>query len=68
MTLGLHTYSLNLHGIGQAWAGFKLIGTAVGEGDIDMRGARCRGGCGQTQHPLLPGGVGDRIAGQRVNS
>lgn len=24
MQLGLHTYSLNLHGIGQAWAGFKL--------------------------------------------
>lgn len=24
MKLGLHTYSLNLHGIGQAWAGFKL--------------------------------------------
>jgi len=23
MKLGLHTYSLNLHGIGQAWAGFK---------------------------------------------
>lgn len=23
MRLGLHTYSLNLHGIGQAWAGFK---------------------------------------------
>ena len=23
MQLGLHTYSLNLHGIGQAWAGFK---------------------------------------------
>jgi sugar phosphate isomerase/epimerase len=22
--LGLHTYSLNLHGIGQAWAGFEL--------------------------------------------
>jgi alpha/beta superfamily hydrolase len=37
MKLGLHTYRLNLHGIGQAWAGFKLIGTAVGEGDIDMR-------------------------------
>lgn len=24
MLLGLHTYSLYLHGIGQAWAGFKL--------------------------------------------
>ena len=24
MKLGLHTYSLNLHGIGQAWAGFQL--------------------------------------------
>ncbi len=24
MQLGLHTYSLYLHGIGQAWAGFKL--------------------------------------------
>lgn len=24
MKLGLHTYSLYLHGIGQAWAGFKL--------------------------------------------
>lgn len=24
MRLGLHTYSLYLHGIGQAWAGFKL--------------------------------------------
>ena len=24
MLLGLHTYSLNLHGIGQAWAGFTL--------------------------------------------
>lgn len=24
MLLGLHTYSLNLHGIGQAWAGFVL--------------------------------------------
>ncbi len=24
MKLGLHTYSLNLHGIGQAWAGFEL--------------------------------------------
>jgi len=24
MLLGLHTYSLNLHGIGQAWAGFAL--------------------------------------------
>jgi hypothetical protein len=23
MKLGLHTYSLNLHGIGQAWAGFN---------------------------------------------
>ncbi len=23
MKLGLHTYSLNLHGIGQDWAGFK---------------------------------------------
>jgi len=24
MLLGLHTYSLYLHGIGQAWAGFEL--------------------------------------------
>lgn len=24
MRLGLHTYSLNLHGIGQAWAGFEM--------------------------------------------
>ncbi len=24
MRLGMHTYSLYLHGIGQAWAGFKL--------------------------------------------
>ena len=24
MRLGLHTYSLYLHGIGQAWAGFEL--------------------------------------------
>ena len=24
MKLGLHTYSLNMHGIGQAWADFKL--------------------------------------------
>ena len=24
MLLGLHTYSLYLHGIGQAWADFKL--------------------------------------------
>jgi len=23
MKLGLHTYSLNMHGIGQAWAGFR---------------------------------------------
>jgi len=46
MKLGLHTYSLNLHGIGQAWAGFtcpwprqlstfELFGLIV---DLDLEG------------------------------
>ena len=46
MKLGLHTYSLNLHGIGQAWAGFtcpwprqlstfQLFGLLV---DLDLEG------------------------------
>lgn len=46
MLLGLHTYSLNLHGIGFRddridfkRDGFRLTGTPVGEGDMDMIGA-----------------------------
>ena len=48
MKLGLHTYSLNLHGISQAWAGstclwprqlstFQLFDLLV---DLDLEGAR----------------------------